>query len=272
MKPHDLFTRIEQFAPLQFAESWDHCGIQVAAQRDDITHLAVGLDPTPAFLRNAVSMGVHACLTHHPLYFKPKAPDTQGDYVEALRILFGADAWLYSAHTSLDCQLEGPPGWFADALNLQNRRPLAPVPQTNAPAHLGIGLIGDMSTPLAFDDFLKMVSHHLGRTRFAMTGTPPKQVRRVAYCPGSGSSFAEEAYNLGADVYITGDVKYHTALDVFEAGCMIDVGHFSLEERMMRVFAETLAVALEENGVVVTFIPGRDPIDIVEVPFPDATI
>ncbi|WP_034642716.1 Nif3-like dinuclear metal center hexameric protein [Desulfovibrio inopinatus] len=266
MKPRKLFSIIEQFAPPQFAESWDHCGIQVAAHRDTLTHLAVGLDPSPAFIREALALGADVCLTHHPLYFKPIAPDATGDYFDVLHLLMCADAWLYSAHTSLDCQLTGPPGWLADVLDLQNRRPLSPVNHPDAPPHLGIGLVGDLQTPALFSDFFGTLSNHIGRTRFAMTGIAPESVRRVAYCPGSGSSLAREAFDCGADVYITGDVKYHTALDVFDAGCMIDVGHFSLEERMTRIFAETLAAALEKDGVTVSFIPGRDPINIVEAP------
>lgn len=62
----------------------------------------------------------------------------------------------------------------------------------------------------------------------------------------------------GADVYITGDIKYHSALDAEASGLrIIDVGHFTLEEEMMRRFAATLA---EQLSVPVTFLPGRDPL------------
>ena len=87
-------------------------------------------------------------------------------------------------------------------------------------------------------------------------GTPPALVRRVSYCTGSGSSMWPAAAALGADVHITGDVKYHTALDADI--CMIDVGHHSLEEEMMRRMA--LLLAGELPGTDVFFVPSASPL------------
>ncbi len=50
-------------------------------------------------------------------------------------------------------------------------------------------------------------------------------------------------------------MKYHPAVEV--EVCVIDVGHFSLEEEMMRRFARLLEARLQ--GVEVRFFPGEDP-------------
>ena len=57
-------------------------------------------------------------------------------------------------------------------------------------------------------------------------------------------------------MHITGDVKYHTALDADI--CMIDVGHHSLEEEMMRRMA--LLLAGELPGTDVFFVPSASPL------------
>ena len=86
------------------------------------------------------------------------------------------------------------------------------------------------------------------------------------YCL-SEISLLEDAARTGADLYITGDMKYHDALSLqsrqsgscsnFCPMSILDIGHFSLEEEMMRRFALQLEKELE--GVTVTFLPGRDP-------------
>ena len=65
----------------------------------------------------------------------------------------------------------------------------------------------------------------------------------------------DEAWTKGADLYITGDVKYHAALDC--RGCLLDVGHHSLEEEMMHEMQKLLAKRLE--GVDTVFIPSSSP-------------
>ena len=88
-----------------------------------------------------------------------------------------------------------------------------------------------------------------------VSGPCPESIRRVAYCTGSGSSLLEEARAAGADIFITGDVKYHTALDT--QLCLFDVGHHSLEEEMMRRAAIHLQHACPMLEVV--FVPSASP-------------
>ena len=89
----------------------------------------------------------------------------------------------------------------------------------------------------------------------------PKTVSRVAYCTGSGGSLVEAAANSGADVFVTGDMKYHQALNAPLS--VIDVGHFILEEEMMRRFAQALAEDPQLQGMELLFFAGQDPFDLL---------
>ncbi|NLB33861.1 MAG: hypothetical protein GX818_08900 [Tissierellia bacterium] len=61
-----------------------------------------------------------------------------------------------------------------------------------------------------------------------------KLVKKVAFCGGSGSEFIEDAINLNADVYITGDIKYHQAQTAIKNDlCIIDAGHYNTEVHSM---------------------------------------
>jgi putative NIF3 family GTP cyclohydrolase 1 type 2 len=95
------------------------------------------------------------------------------------------------------------------------------------------------------------------RDVFTVCGDAPQTVARVAYCGGSGSSMADAAARAGADVLITGDMKYHAAVET--PVCVVDVGHFSLEEEMMRLAALDLAERLGPEQVEVRFFKGTEP-------------
>lgn len=125
---------------------------------------------------------------------------------------------------------------------------------------IGFGFVGDLRQPVPWELFLGNLEQVLDVPPRALVGTPPEAVSRVACCPGSGASLLGRVEQSKAQVYVTGDLKYHDALAVRDLGFMVvDAGHFTLEERMMREFAGTLRHKLEPHGVEVAFFAGSDP-------------
>jgi putative NIF3 family GTP cyclohydrolase 1 type 2 len=77
-----------------------------------------------------------------------------------------------------------------------------------------------------------------------MFGDPQCVVEKAAVCTGSGKSMLEEAIASGAQVYITGDIDHHTALDALARGLnLIDAGHYGTEY----IFSEGMKQVLEDN-------------------------
>jgi putative NIF3 family GTP cyclohydrolase 1 type 2 len=71
-------------------------------------------------------------------------------------------------------------------------------------------------------------------------------VQRAAICSGSGGGLTGAFLASGADVYISGDIKYHQARDVEDAGrAVIDVGHFASEH----LITAPLAMYLEKAAI-----------------------
>jgi len=267
MKALNIIEFIEKTAPLGFAASWDNSGVQVAALREEIYSLAVLLDPTLESLTRAVETRADFILAHHPLLMQPRYPNRADDYLSILSLLFTRDIWLYSAHTSLDANPAGPVRWLAHELGLQSLEILestAPLGgQLPLSALAGFGFSGVLPEALSYDAFCRSLGAVLGKDSWQVCGPKPAQVFRVACCPGAGNSLVAAAAASGADVYITGDVKYHTALEAVNRELhVLDVGHFILEEKMMRGFAAQLAAALP---LPVHFIPGNDPITVERV-------
>lgn len=252
MNIKELITVIEATAPLAFAASWDRSGLQVAAGRETASHLGVCLDPTPASIEQALAARCDVVLSHHPLSLKPELPNRLNAYHRVLSLLLGHDLPLYAAHTSLDTNLMGPSAWLADELGLKNREALEPVADSGL---RGFGLLGTLPERVPAQHFLRRLMDLVPEATATIINELPATVGKVAYCTGSGASLLPLAEQAHADVYISGDIKYHAALDA--TICVIDVGHHSLEEEMMRRFS--MSLAQEVPQVSVTFIPSRAP-------------
>lgn len=132
------------------------------------------------------------------------------------------------------------------------------LPATSPRREFGFGCIGILPTPMTWPEFSDQLSRRL-QTSWRAVGKLPDRISSVAYCPGSGADLAHVAFAHGADVYLTGDLKYHQAQSLQDRGLTLDVGHFCLEESMMRVWCEDLAHELAQDNIRVMFLPGRDP-------------
>lgn len=103
-------------------------------------------------------------------------------------------------------------------------------PLLNKQQNTGAGMIGELETESDSKEFLQMVKKQLNASYIRHSPLIKRKVKKVAICGGSGSFLIHNAYNSKADIFITGDVKYH---DFFEhAGEMtiVDAGHFETEQ------------------------------------------
>ncbi len=264
MKISEVIHIIEKIAPPHLAASWDNCGIQVASLNEDIQRMALCLDPTPEAMHKAVACKADFVLSHHPLLMQGRLPNKVDAFHEVLRTLMQHDMTLYAAHTSLDVNTQGPAGWLARALALNETNVLDAVGSfENIDGNLqecGYGIVGNLPLPISYAELMDTLQKYLDLETATLSGpvigSNEKNLRRLAYCPGSGSSFMHKAHALGADIYITGDVKYHFALE--SPLCMLDVGHHSLEEKMMHEYTEVLKKHLPELHI--EFIPSVSPL------------
>lgn len=93
----------------------------------------------------------------------------------------------------------------------------------------GLGRIGELSEEMPLDTFVAKVKEafQLDGLRVVRPTEKEVMVKRVTICGGSGEKFYPHALSQKADVYITGDIYYHTAQDMQSAGlAAIDPGHY----------------------------------------------
>ena len=223
---------------MSWAEEWDNCGLQVGRRDKLLNKVIVALTPGEAAIQAAVDAGVDMLLTHHPMIFKPtKSVTTDTVLGQSIIKLIQHDINLYCAHTNLDMAVGGVNDVLAKTLNLQDVEILE-----NVTEEYGIGRVGNLAEPMALQSFLAQVAGQLECGHLAYQGDLHRQVQRVALCGGSGISYLSAAKKAGADVYVTGDMKYHDAQLASELDiCVVDAGHFGTEKQIVKALAEFAA-------------------------------
>jgi dinuclear metal center YbgI/SA1388 family protein len=103
-------------------------------------------------------------------------------------------------------------------------------PLSNSNPTVGAGMIGELEKETDTLVFLESVKKALCLPWIKYSGNKSKKVRKVAFCGGSGSFLIKQAISAGADVFLTGDLKYH---DFFLPGgnmLLADIGHYESEQ------------------------------------------
>lgn len=104
------------------------------------------------------------------------------------------------------------------------------VPLTNSLQQVGSGLIGDLGSATTEADMLKKLKEAFGLQVIRHTPFTGKMVQKVAICGGAGSFLIGRAASAGADLYISGDIKYHEFFDANGRMLIADIGHYESEQ------------------------------------------
>lgn len=122
-------------------------------------------------------------------------------------------------------------------------------PLLNEGEKLGMGRVGYLPETTLLADYAGLIKAKLSAPGLRYVGEPTARISKVALCSGSGASLLREAVRVGADVLVTGDVKYHDARDAMDLGiALIDAGHFATEIIMVNAIVEQLGHTLAEAG------------------------
>ncbi len=125
---------------------------------------------------------------------------------------------------------------------------------TNVSDQIGAGIIGDLEEPIETLSFLKDLKVKMNTNCVRHTQLTTNKVKKVAVCGGSGSFLLRHAIAQQADIFITGDFKYHEFFDADNQLIIADIGHFESEqftiELLVSILKEkftTFAVRLTEK-------------------------
>ena len=230
MNKYEITKRIENFASVETAESWDCVGFMVETDKKDVSKVMLCLTVTEDIIHQARESSCDMIIAHHPLFYVP------ADW---------ADIDIYSAHTNLD----KANGGTTDTLIKSSGFEVEIFPPKIYP-HEFLRFV-DFENGIEVLDLARKLQKISPNLRY-VNNHWQKVLKRAAFCAGSGSEFIGEAQDMGADCLVTGDIKFHTALD--SEIVVFDIGHFESEILILPVLKDIIG-----DGVEVVFAKENSP-------------
>lgn len=251
---NDIILEIEKIAKPQYAYDWDNCGLSVGNRNSLVSKVLITLDVTKEVVEEAIKENCQMIISHHPLIFKPVSECTEESYVgEIVSLLYKNDIALYSAHTSLDIAFNGVNDSLCKRLLLKN---VSLLGEFNVNGEVvACGRIGDLENPLNKEELLNFIKEKTGAKTLNYY-LEDKKYHKIALSTGAGEDLAFE--NKQADVFLTGEIKYHTALELKRQNIsFISAGHYYTEIHFVDVLRACLQKQADMLQYNVTFINSK---------------
>lgn len=224
VKTLKLYEKIDKIFPRSSSCEWDNDGIMVLPSNEHETKKALlCLDVTSYTIDEAIKTGANCIISHHPFIFKGmkslSSTDTFGS--NAIRLIKN-DIAVLSFHTRMDASEGGINSYLAALFGLTD----ITVFECDGEK---IGRRGRLKEPVRFEEFLSEVTKKLNAQGVAYV-KGGDTVQNVVLVGGSYDEGIAAAEAVGADVFLSGELKYHNMLSAKENGfSVIAAGHYFTE-------------------------------------------
>ncbi len=231
-----VYDFINERAPFETQLAFDNSGLLIGHPDNEVTGIHFALDVTNRVIDEAIAKGANLIVTHHPMMFSPiKRLVETGHEARLLCRLIREGISLISAHTNLDQAIGGCNDVLAQTIGLTDIQ------------GEGFVRVGSLPRPMAACELAAHIGGVLGDVVRVM-GDPSATITKVGMCSGSGADEWPAAAAMGAQAFLTGEVKHHIALEAADAGVvMLEAGHHATEEP--GIFALAKALQMSELGV-----------------------
>jgi dinuclear metal center YbgI/SA1388 family protein len=244
MKKRELITYLDHYLNLAQINDYGPQGLQVEAEKDEIHRLALAVDVAPPVIEAAAAWEADMLLVHHGLFWRNVQP-LSGPLGRRVRLLLQHGIHLYAAHLPLDAHPE-----VGNNAILARLFDVAVEQWWCAPMGTPIGILGTAAPGATISQLAEQVEERL-HTRVRLLAYGPQQVKTVAIVSGFGADEVANAWELGADTFITGETShanYWAAADYRMN--VIYAGHYATETVGVKALGQQLA---DKFGLEINF-------------------
>lgn len=234
----DIYNKLDLFSPFELQEKWDNSGLQIGSMNDEVSEIVLSLDLDDELILQAKEGTLF--ITHHPLIFsKLTALDFDTYPANMIKKLMDKNLKLISMHTNFDkTHLNAYVAEKILGLKLNTHE----------------NFLAEIKVDMSFDDVVKKVQKDLNLSQLKVVKCHEK-IKSIALCTGSGASLM---HDVKADLFLTGDIKYHDAMTAKSLNLsMIDIGHFESE----CFFSEVLSMELKDWQISVIISNSKNPFE-----------
>ncbi len=236
----DIYDFLNTLSPFNTQEKWDNSGLIVGNMNNTFNEVYISLDLDTNMLDNITSNSL--IITHHPLIFSPLKTINYDSYSTIiLQKLIKKNIKLISMHTNID-------------KSHLNKYVFTKI--------LGFKLnyeedfICCANIDMTFDELQEYVKNKLNLS-FIKNVKCKNHITKIAMTTGSGMSLIS---NINADVFLTGDIKYHDAMEAKERNIgLIDIGHYESEIHFSPLVMGLVKKYLLKNEIKAIITASQNP-------------
>jgi GTP cyclohydrolase I len=238
----DIYTFLDKLSPFDLQEKWDNAGLLVGSLDDEIKKVYISIDLDEQLVEKAEENSL--IITHHPLIFKGLKRVNYDSYsTKLLQKLIKKDISLISMHTNID----------KTHLNKYVLSEILGFKLENTDEFISYANVN-----MKFNDLVKYISNKLSlKTTKAVRCND--FIKTVAIVTGSGMSLIDE---VKADCFLTGDIKYHDAMEAKARGIsLIDIRHYESERYFSNLLEGLLSEYLKKNKLTAIITASKNPFE-----------
>lgn len=242
MKVRDIYEVLNSISPFELQEKWDNSGLLVGNLDDSFENLYFSMDLDLELVKTLKANSL--VITHHPLIFSGLKRVNYDTYsTKILKELIKKDITLISMHTNID----------KTHLNRFVVEEILEFKIENQNEFIANCIIN-----MSFEDLLKHLNKKLNLKNIKFVKTK-NNIKTLAICTGSAMSLIDE---VKADCFITGDIKYHDAMEAKARGLsLIDIRHYESENYFNILLEKLLEEYLKKNKLKAIIIASQNPFE-----------
>jgi len=236
MRVEEIYKILDEISPFELQESWDNSGLLVGDWSNEVRQIVLSIDIDEELLESMQENTL--IITHHPIIFGGLKQLQFNQYpAKLLQKMLQKNISNIAMHTNFD----------QTHLNAYVAKEILGYEIVEKE-----GFVAYLEVEDEFDSFAKNIAEALDLDHIKCVKCHDG-IKRVALTTGSGASLMK---SIKADCFLTGDIKYHDAMEAKTIGLsMIDIGHFESE----RYFGEVLAKDLINLGISVIISSSKNP-------------
>ena len=220
MKIKTIYDFLNEISPFDLQEEWDNSGLNVGEWNKNINKIYISLDVDEELINRIDENSL--LITHHPLIFKSIKKVIPNRFSTKFLIkMIQKNISLIAMHTNFD----------KTHLNEYFSKKV-------------LGFDGEskdfvfyVNVEMDFSELVDYVKNKMNLEHLKVVKAKEK-IKKIAITTGAGMSLLDF---IKADCFLTGDIKYHEAMDAKARGVsLIDIGHYESERYFVDCLYEIL--------------------------------
>ncbi len=250
LRVKEIANKLNHIMPITLKESWDNVGLLIGDEDTKVNKVLMALDLTDEVIDEAIKIGSNMIFTHHPIIFKPiSAVNTSEPVGRKIIKCIKNNISVYTAHTNLDSCKIGTNEVLFNRLKLNDKKTIDVIDEQTGE---GLGRIGTLAEQITLKQFLDSCINEFEIKNINYSSDYDgldKSIKTVALCTGSlMQSMIIKSKSMGADVFVTGDLTFHSGQLAKDYNiAIVDLTHYTSENI---VFAE-IEKYIKELGIEV---------------------